>query len=430
MPNIIHSKDIYHFETSNENVCDGIIALNDNIIINCKHFDYDQKRITHPSCTFKSMQWRHNGHLLVTNSSRNDIYAVVRREFNEIPVYTAYTLPNKINNIRLQDLGQYECVTECLDHDGNTHEAHSDINLCIKTDDNDSIMCLSKLPHNVCAQSFWNGICKLDCIDERNHFSGFECEAQISQCDSKHINSCYLNHGNGVCNPECNNLECGYDGIDCIEKPVKWIHGSLVLFLNHPNTYPQDINLNKVEVNLTRLLRTIVKISSIDGKKLRKNIRNEILNNTIYMHRGKELNIELKILKDMKKKQAFKKMEKVSEFLMLAIENNWNPGFSINKVAVKKNLKKRCKTKISTDDFSIILNEHKMMTKEKVLNFSHNSRSSINVANLIYTAIGCVSLILLVLFISISINKLHGKSIFKNHKFLNGHKYKLHSSNI
>eukprot|EP00128_Syssomonas_multiformis_P014975 Colp12_sorted_trinity150504_noHs@21581 len=43
-------------------------------------------------------------------------------------------------------------------------------------------------------------------------------------CVSCTINLCnYLDIGNRVCNPECNNVECGWDGYDCdSNQPTKY----------------------------------------------------------------------------------------------------------------------------------------------------------------------------------------------------------------
>ena len=194
-----------------------------------------------------------------------------------------------------------------------------------------------------CASSFWNGVCDLECDDQRNLFDGFECVDRLEPCNSAYDGYCASRFQNGNCDPNCNNAECGWDGGDCIATPLKFADDTLVLFLGvtgwqHGST--GAVELKELGRSLSRLLRTIVRVLPDDwqadhtapspGEEHAAARQADNNYNSRRYHR-----VFLKLDNSQCKRKCFKKAERAAQFISTALQNGWDPGIPIASVAGK-----------------------------------------------------------------------------------------------
>ncbi|VDK66643.1 unnamed protein product [Onchocerca ochengi] len=64
-----------------------------------------------------------------------------------------------------------------------------------------------------CALRFADAICNEECNNERCFFDGFDCVKSTQKC--RFADYCALHYLDGKCDEKCAVAECGYDGMDC-----------------------------------------------------------------------------------------------------------------------------------------------------------------------------------------------------------------------
>jgi len=180
-----------------------------------------------------------------------------------------------------------------------------------------------------CWTAFKDGKCDQECNTAECLYDGNDCvtsnnDKQLSPatattsrtCDEKSDSFCLKNYANGICDQECNNAECGWDGADC-ETPINRISGGNLIPVS---TEAQGLLVIRVEpaieiggtnseshwnIELARLLR---KVSVVTGTILK-------IQNFRQVEEGRGTEIEL--IADNRKCQAscYNSTELIAKFM-------------------------------------------------------------------------------------------------------------------
>ncbi|XP_074600062.1 uncharacterized protein LOC141854319 [Brevipalpus obovatus] len=118
-----------------------------------------------------------------------------------------------------------------------------------------------------CSKKFRDGICNDECNNRECLFDGYDCVGRFSgrgkgkRCDDLDNHYCLANYGNGYCDNGCNNEECGWDGGDCESKPTEsWNNrGTVEILVDMPNN--QDYSkVSELIREISRLTNMIVRL--------------------------------------------------------------------------------------------------------------------------------------------------------------------------
>lgn len=121
----------------------------------------------------------------------------------------------------------------------------------------------SKCPDaDFCASRFGNQVCDKDCNNRLCFYDGNDCEPEPDErvCNELYDDYCIQNYANGRCDPGCNNKACNWDGMDCIDNRTitsKSLAGSINITVDLPLGSIETID-HKTLVAFLRELSTLV----------------------------------------------------------------------------------------------------------------------------------------------------------------------------
>ena len=184
--------------------------------------------------------------------------------------------------------------------------------------------------------AFNDGKCDQECNIEECLYDGIDCRVPSERklpgsapstpktCDERSDLYCLKNYANGVCDQECNNAECSWDGLDCETGPIDGENGLMPI-----NTQAQGLLVIRVEpaielgsnsdsrIELARLLRKV----SVVTKSILK----------IQSYRGVENGSEIQLIADNRKCESscYNSTELIAKFLS-ALKNHTKGDFDKN----------------------------------------------------------------------------------------------------
>lgn len=79
-----------------------------------------------------------------------------------------------------------------------------------------------------------DGICNEDCNNPHCLFDGRDCEKKLQACNPVYDPYCQKHYADGYCDYGCNNAECNWDGLDCEKEPPDLAEGviSMVVLMD------------------------------------------------------------------------------------------------------------------------------------------------------------------------------------------------------
>lgn len=79
-----------------------------------------------------------------------------------------------------------------------------------------------------------DGICNQECNNPQCLFDGRDCEKSLQPCNPVYDAYCQKHYANGHCDYGCNNAECNWDGLDCEQEPPNLAEGviSMVVLMD------------------------------------------------------------------------------------------------------------------------------------------------------------------------------------------------------
>ena len=82
-----------------------------------------------------------------------------------------------------------------------------------------------------CRKVFKNGICDPQCNNQNCLYDGFDCEGEMKRCNTFYEKYCQEHYANGYCDQGCNSSECEWDGLDCDTSPKQLARGTLIIIV-------------------------------------------------------------------------------------------------------------------------------------------------------------------------------------------------------
>lgn len=79
-----------------------------------------------------------------------------------------------------------------------------------------------------------DGVCNQECNNPQCLFDGRDCEKSLQPCNPVYDAYCQKHYANGHCDYGCNNAECNWDGLDCEQEPPDLADGviSMVVLMD------------------------------------------------------------------------------------------------------------------------------------------------------------------------------------------------------
>lgn len=113
-----------------------------------------------------------------------------------------------------------------------------------------------------CSSRFGNQVCDKDCNNRLCFYDGNDCEPEPDErvCNELYDEYCIQNYANGRCDPGCNNKACNWDGMDCIDNRTiasRSLSGSINITVQLPLGSIKTID-HKTLVAFLRELSTLV----------------------------------------------------------------------------------------------------------------------------------------------------------------------------
>ena len=110
-----------------------------------------------------------------------------------------------------------------------------------------------------CRKVFKNGICDPQCNNQNCLYDGFDCEGEMKRCNTFYEKYCQEHYANGYCDQGCNSSECEWDGLDCDTSPKQLARGTLIIIvLVKPEEFRSKAN--EFLRQLGHLMRAVLKI--------------------------------------------------------------------------------------------------------------------------------------------------------------------------
>lgn len=83
-----------------------------------------------------------------------------------------------------------------------------------------------------CWEHFGDGVCNQECNNGPCLFDGRDCEKKLQPCNPIYDAYCQKHYANGHCDYGCNNEECNWDGLDCErERPPEIAEGVMSMIV-------------------------------------------------------------------------------------------------------------------------------------------------------------------------------------------------------
>lgn len=76
-----------------------------------------------------------------------------------------------------------------------------------------------------------DGVCNQECNNAECLFDGRDCEKSLQPCNPIYNAYCEKHYADGHCDYGCNNAECNWDGLDCEKAPPELADGVISMII-------------------------------------------------------------------------------------------------------------------------------------------------------------------------------------------------------